>query len=236
MALARKPKAITKVERTKQGAAITLVEYGKFQEAFDFFNVELFGGRLPHVLVTLQRQANTRGYFGPDKFMARTEEATVSELAMNPDHFTGRTDEQILSTLVHEMTHVCQHAYGKPSRRGYHNKEWATMMKAVGLYPSSTEAVGGKETGQSMSHYIIPGGQFALTYAKLMATGFKLRWQSSVRSNTKVSTGKEKFTCNSCGQNAWGKPDLRIRCDVCDDNPIMLTAGKGVDRTNQLAA
>ena len=58
------------------------------------------------------------------------------------------------------MTHVWQHAFGKPSARGYHNKEWAAKMKAIGLQPSSTGMVGGKETGQRMMDYIIPGGAF----------------------------------------------------------------------------
>ena len=33
---------------------ITPAEYRAFQEAFDFFNADLFAGSLPHVLVTLQ--------------------------------------------------------------------------------------------------------------------------------------------------------------------------------------
>ena len=37
--------------------AITPAEYRAFQEPYDFFNAELFGGSLPHVLVTLQRHA-----------------------------------------------------------------------------------------------------------------------------------------------------------------------------------
>ena len=37
--------------------AITPAQYRAFQEAYDFFNAELFAGSLPHVLVTLQRHA-----------------------------------------------------------------------------------------------------------------------------------------------------------------------------------
>jgi hypothetical protein len=44
----------------------------------------------------------------------------------------------ILSTLVHEMVHVWQETYGNPSRRGYHNRQWAEKMREVGLQPSST--------------------------------------------------------------------------------------------------
>ena len=36
---------------------ITQAQYRAFQQAYDFFNAELFAGSLPHVLVTLQRHA-----------------------------------------------------------------------------------------------------------------------------------------------------------------------------------
>ena len=89
-------------------------------------------------------------------------------------------------------------------------------MKAIGLQPSNTGMVGGKETGQQMSHYIIPGGPFAKAFAKLAATGWKLNLQSAHRPGAKGGTNsKTKFTCPACGQNAWGKPDLAIICKPC---------------------
>jgi hypothetical protein len=114
------------------------------------------------------------------------------------------------------MTHVWQHVFGKPSARGYHNKEWAAKMKSIGLQPSSTGMVGGKETGQRMSDYIIPGGPFTKAYARLAAKGWKLNLQSAHRPGPKGGiNSKTKFTCSSCGQNAWGKPDLAILCKPC---------------------
>src|SRR6266700_1312602 len=83
---------------------------------------------LPKVLFTLQRHANTRGYFSPERFNGRIDNAAVHELALNPDSFIGRTDEEILSTLVHEMAHVWQQAHGKAPRRSYHDRQWAGKM------------------------------------------------------------------------------------------------------------
>src|SRR5437764_10231537 len=102
----------------------------------------------------------------------------------------------ILSTLVHEMCHVWQQTHGKTPRKGYHDRQWAAEMKAVGLQPSSTDEEGGAETGQSVSHYLLPGGRYAMTYAKLAATGFQFHWQSvptSAGGKTKKSS-KTKFT------------------------------------------
>ena len=199
---------------------ITLTEYQGFQKAYDFFNRELFGDSLPQVLVTLQRHANTRGYLSPERFSGRVAEAVVHELALNPDSFIGRTDEMILSTLAHEMVHVWQQTHGRPPRRGYHDREWAAKMREIGLQPSSTGEPGGKETGQSMSHYILPGGRYAMAYATLAAQGLQLHWQS-IPANEPAKTkkaSKTKFTCPHCRLNAWAKADARLLCGVCFDN------------------
>ena len=196
---------------------ITLKEYQGFQKAYDFFNRELFAGGLPQVLVTLQRHANSRGYFSPERFKGRVEKASVHELALNPDTFMGRTDAMILSTLVHEMCHVWQETYGAPSRRGYHNQQWAAKMREVGLQPTTTGKEGGAETGQAVTHYIIPGERYATAYAKLAATGLQLNWQSlpALGQGRGKNSSKTKFTCPDCGQNAWGKPGARLICGVC---------------------
>jgi hypothetical protein len=196
-------------------AVITLKEYQGFQRAYDFFNRELFAGSLPQVLVTLQRHANTRGYFAPFRFKGRIDKQTVHELALNPDNFTGRSDELILSTLTHEMCHVWQETYGEPSRRGYHNRQWAGKMREVGLQPTSTGEPGGMVTGQSITHYILPEGRYARAYAQLASSGFQLHWQSLPAVGGKKKSSKSKFTCPECGQNAWAKPGARLICGEC---------------------
>jgi predicted SprT family Zn-dependent metalloprotease len=196
--------------------AITPVEYQAFQQAYDFFNHELFGNSLPHVLVTLQRRSHTKGYFSPDRFAGRGVAEKVHELALNPDSFTSRTDEEILATLTHEMTHVWQCAHGDPGRPGYHNREWADKMKALGLYPSNDGNVSGKETGQNMSHYIIADGAFAEAYGKLKAKGFQLHWESAAREGNKTKiASKTKYSCPQCQQNAWAKPEAWLVCGEC---------------------
>jgi hypothetical protein len=199
-----------------QPIAITPVEYSGLQEAYDHFNAALFEGALPDVFITYQRKAHSFGYFSPDRFSGRVGKFGKHELALNPDGFINQTDEQVCQTLVHEQVHVWQHAFGKPSARGYHNKEWAAKMKSIGLQPSSTGMVGGKETGQKMLDYVIPDGPFTIACAKLAATNWKLNLESAHRpGGTKGPNSKTKFTCSDCGQNAWGKPDLWIACILC---------------------
>jgi hypothetical protein len=195
---------------------ITPAEYSGLQEAYTHFNNQLWGGALPDVFITYQRHAHSRGYFANDRFSGRLDKSAAHELALNPDGFVGETDKKICSTLVHEQAHVWQHVHGKPSARGYHNKQWAAKMRSIGLQPSSTGMPGGRETGQRMSHYILDDGAFSLSYDELAATGWKLNLQSAHRPPSRGGgKNKTKFICPDCGQNAWGKADLRITCTSC---------------------
>jgi hypothetical protein len=197
---------------------ITQAEYGTFQTAYDFFNAELFSGELHPLLITLHRKAHSKGYFCRERFTHREQKLTTHELAMNPDCFSERSDEEILSTLVHEMCHVWQFECGKPPRSGYHDREWAARMKQAGLMPSATGEEGGKETGQRMTHYILPGGVYAAAYKKLEATGLRLHWESpspGENNDKKQAVSKVKYSCPFCELNAWAKPGAVLICGEC---------------------
>jgi hypothetical protein len=117
------------------------------------------------------------------------------------------------------MCHCYQQHFGTPPRRGYHNRAWAEQMIAIGLMPSDTGEPGGKHTGQGMSHYIIDGGPFDLAAEALLKSGFCLNWQSAAvelqaGKGTKERS-KTKYSCPSCGQNAWAKPDSALVCGEC---------------------
>ena len=77
-------------QETVKGNAITPTEYKAFQQAYDFFNKQLFDKSLPPVLITLQRHAKMSGYFAPDRFTGRNGDNTTQEQSLNPDGFTGK--------------------------------------------------------------------------------------------------------------------------------------------------
>ncbi len=94
-------------------AALPTREYEVLQKAFDHFNDELFGGSLPRVLLTFQREAkqldkSRKSFFYAERFADRTSEQYAHEIALNPDRFGEKTEEEILSILVHEMVHLWQ--------------------------------------------------------------------------------------------------------------------------------
>jgi hypothetical protein len=90
-------------------------------------------------------------------------------------------------------------------------------MREIGLQPSNTGEPGGKETGQSMSHYILPDGRYSKVFAKLAATGFQLHWQSApaISQGKAKKASKNKYTCPQCGQNAWAGTRAQLICGVC---------------------
>jgi predicted SprT family Zn-dependent metalloprotease len=198
--------------------------YTSLDAAYDHFNRELFGGQLPPCLITMQRHKGAYGYFSGERFASLDNpEDVTDEIALNPAHFGTRTPTAILSTLVHEMVHLWQHHFGKPSRQSYHNKEWAAKMRAVGLIPSDTGEPGGKETGQKMTHYVEPGGRFDAACTAYLAKAGAILYhdragdEEATRTRRRKAASKTKFTCPSCGLNAWAKPDAHLMCGDCEE-------------------
>lgn len=219
-------------------AAITRIEYSGLQTAFDFFNVALFDGKLANAFITYQRKPHSAGYFAPDRFAGRIEQGKLPEIALNPDSFFGESDQAACQTLVHEMCHGWQHLFGKPSRGGYHNREWASKMKSIGLMPSATGKPGGREVGQHMSDYAIPDGAFVRAFAKLERKGWRLNLESAMRPGSQVKgpSSKTKFSCPSCQANAWGKPDLAISCIPCGARMMSIAPDAPASRSYEQQA
>jgi len=210
----------------------------ELQSAYDYFNKELFGGELPACLITLQRKGHrVMGYFSPQRFGSNKSKKQTDEIAMNPQYFKGRDHTEILQTLVHEMCHLWQQHFGMPSRRSYHNKEWAAKMIEIGLMPSSTGKEGGKTTGQHMGDYPIGGGPFVVATKALFKSGFAITWydragdikkppslitapegqeEAGEGGEVKTPSGtRRKFTCPSCDATAYGKGSLKLICGEC---------------------
>lgn len=196
--------------------------YGPLRRACATLNDKLFGGELPPCLITLQRKKRALGFFAGRRFRSADGTTITDEIALNPASFAQRGAKKVLSTLAHELAHQWQHHFGKPSRTGYHNAEWAAKMSQIGLVPSDTGRPGGNRTGQRMTHYIRPGGLFDRAADKLIAKGFALAYvERATKAERKVALkkrqSKTRYQCGSCGQNAWAKPDANLVCGDCHE-------------------
>jgi SprT-like family len=208
---------------TQPSEGITAAAYTSLQDAWNHFNAELWGGRLRDCLITLQRHKGAYGYFHGKRFRLLTPDTPDErdEIALNPAGFEGRSAEEILSTLVHEMAHAWQAQYGKPSRGGYHNQEWAGEMRRIGLRPLAVDKPdGGNGTGNKVTHAIEAGGPFALACARFLASGKPLFYHDQLEAPdaARKRASKTKYTCPTCGTNAWAKPDTKLLCgeEECD--------------------
>lgn len=188
-----------------------------YRAMFFHFNDKLFDGKLPEVILNFSRKSKAHGFFAPYRWEpagASSTDPRVHEISLNPES-TRRDAVDVASTLVHEMVHHWQQVHGKPSRSGYHNKEWAAKMREVGLVPVSYDQPG-KEVGQKVGHTVDPDGRFLATFKALPANA--LPWTCSPESSGGKSGAKNKvkYEC-ACGLAVWGKPELNIMCGDCHE-------------------
>lgn len=207
--------------------AYTKQQFNTLEDLFSFYNQSLFGDQLRDTLICLARHKGAAGLFSADRWYFGSK--PVHEIVINPDNI-AISEIEWHQTLVHEMCHLWQQDFGTPSRKCYHNKEWAVKMIQVGLVPSSTGQPGGKTTGQHMSDYPAENGLFINAFNSIQSDAYKnLKLPINPKKTTSVSlvegqeSGssskagvKQKYTC-SCGVNVWGKPGLSITCNLCKE-------------------
>lgn len=158
----------------------------EFQAAYDFFNARLFNSELPDCIIVLcNNNKRTLGYYHKGQYVETTSGTRLDKISLNPQWFIERGIRCTLSTLVHEMCHLWAYNFlTPPPRAGYHCRRWGAKMKEVGLYPSTTGEEGGKEVGQSCSHYIIKGGPFDLACEDFLRESPGLTYIHSIQFET----------------------------------------------------
>jgi hypothetical protein len=202
----------------------TREQWEAYRKAFNYFNRELFSNELPRCMLHFSRNPRFKGYFAELRW--ERPDGLAHEITLNPSYLK-RPPRETMSTLVHEMVHCWQVEFGKPSRRCYHNREWADKMESLGLMPSDTGQPGGKRTGQRVTHYIIAGAPFDIAF---QAMPQELPWTSGTPAEAAgpapKTKSKTKYTCPRCNANAWGKPDLHLGCRDCDNEPLVPEPGQ----------
>jgi len=164
-------------ERAENVNVPTDETYNDMTFAYEYFNRRLFDGELPPCIITYQRNKRVMGYVSRARWV-NAENRAIDELALNPEYFAGWPIQELMSTLCHEQCHLMQlHSpEGKPGRRGYHNQQFAKIMRSIGLQASTTGRPGGKSTGEQMDHYILADGPFINACEELISSGFRLTW------------------------------------------------------------
>ena len=207
-------------------------QYTALQQAFDYFNEKLFKDSLPQVMLTLNRERNTFGYYVPSIWTDDNGVEQWGEIALNPDYILKdgeRTDKEVYATLVHEMCHLWQEYDGSAPRRCYHNKDFAEKMERVGLITSSDGTPDGKRTGQRVTHYIVEGGPFDMAFQEMpdellipCHTLFALKGESKKKIK-KARAKSVTYFCPKCGATVKGKEDTNVICGDCMEKMLVKT-------------
>lgn len=133
--------------------------------AFTCLNDDLFDGKLNRPMLYLTRSSKViGGYFGKDKWVNDSGQV-VHEIAINANMMGNRDIVQLMNILIHEMIHMWQYDYGKPTRSGYHNAEFADKAESMGLEPKDLQT--GKRTGQAVQTHPVQSGAAAFAIANL---------------------------------------------------------------------
>jgi SprT-like family len=74
-------------------------------------------------------RSNCYGYFRP----GHNEFGLTREIAINKNHLACRERWQVLGTLLHELLHAWQDAFGTPGKRNYHNAQFRETALRYGL-------------------------------------------------------------------------------------------------------
>ena len=189
-------------------------QFGAYQALFDHFNDQLFDSSLPSVLLTFSNHT-TQGYFKPRKW--EDGHGYTHEIAMNPHYLREQPRWVIAAALVHDMCHLWQQIHGQPGRIGYHNREWAARMRALGLITSDTGQPGGNATGHRVDQYVDPAGAFQQAMERVPDSHW-LPWQQippGTDADLSRRAIKHKYSCPNDHGNVWGKAGLWLICGHC---------------------
>ncbi len=185
----------------------------RMNRLYDRLNGEFFSGRLPQVVISLGPDLITRyGYYhaGRDSIGAK------HKIHINSKHL-GRSESDVGITLLHEMTHVFQHLFGRVGhRQRYHNHQFALMAAGCGF----RARVGNGETIQVGRKLRRKLDQFGFSNFEVMSPNAKVL---AIRKPLR----KVMWKC-ICGQEVWiQKGDyLDAVCKTCHspfERPVELT-------------
>ena len=134
---------------------------------------------------------------------------------------------KLFTYLIHEMIHLWQQDHGKPSRSGYHNKQFAEKCNSIGI---TAESPDGKNTGQLISSNIIPNGKAEKAIMEIpeelvfpwYTKNLQLPGEENGKPEAPAQNGGKRsaYTCPICGIKAWGRPGLKIGC-LTDSRPLI---------------
>ena len=178
----------------------------RLYEWIDIFNAELFKDQPVQVPVisfektcvkNLGRYKSGRNAFG-----------VKETINLNRVHL-NRPFADILATLLHEMTHSWQVAFGKPSNSWFHNKEFQARLKHFGICCNNK---GGHISVDDPFVSLLK--RHGISFDQKADSKEMIEVALSPNGRSKL----KKWQC-PCGQKARvGKTEFHATCDLCGES------------------
>lgn len=160
--------------------------YDVLERIFHRFNEELFKGALGEALdfndivLTLERKNKQIGLLSYRKFK-KLEDLVPTykhQISLNPEYFAIAPKIDVLRVFCQELVRLYRYIYGEKEKMktDYYDEHFGEYMMTIGLQPSNTGKMGGKEVGKKMSSYILPDGLFLSVCNGLVEDGILLNW------------------------------------------------------------
>ena len=169
----------------------------------DVFNMEFFKGQpVPVPAISFGKsKVGSLGHY----VIGRNSFGVKENININRVHL-DRPMWDILATLVHEMCHSWQAAYGEPSNSWFHNKEFREKMLEIGIVVNSK----GCHLGVQDPFVFILKKHRVKVNGKQSPDGFiKIPPKPKPKGKSKL----KKWTCGCTNVRAAVK--LEATCDIC---------------------
>jgi hypothetical protein len=171
----------------------------------------------------MQRSERRYGYFAGERFGHRRGTEIVDEIALDPRTFINRTDREIVSTLVHEMVQAIPLRQARTPRlpqQAMGGGDGSDRPYAVALRQARRQTHRPADDPLHPRRWIV-----RYTWQPLAEAGFTLDYQDryALRPPDPKKV-KVRYACPVCSIHVWGKPDLRLRCEVCGERDAAARA------------
>lgn len=185
---------------------------GELYRWIELFNSALFKKKeISEINISFEKsRINTLG----NHIIIRSNSEMRENINLNSAHL-NRPLWEILLTLLHEMTHIWQTNYGKPSNSWFHNNEFKKKMLDFGIVCNSK---GNLLSVVDPFVFLLKKHGVSFGYNDSFKEKVKIFPKAKLKGKSKL----KKWQC-PCGQTVRvGKKDFYARCDLCGDKFILV--------------
>lgn len=194
-----------------------------FDDLYDYYNECLFKSQLPYTIVQILPNQKVLNKVIPGKCTNVANDRNADYKIQFSLSALKMKDVSLHALLVHNMTHIYQSSFGNvPVASGYHNIEWSKKMQEIGLMPTTTGKIGGKNIGPYVTQYAIKNGPFDKAFHQIenKCGVFKENLKHIKKNLVTSEHYRYSYQCD-CNHTIAAKAGLNIVCLDCQQRFVI---------------